>query len=80
MTSEVTYRVLVAEDDRSVRDSLGRVLRFEGYEVELVTDGGEALEAVTRALPDVVVMDVMMPNVDGLTACGSTIPASPFSC
>ena len=69
MTSEVTSRVLVAEDDRSVRDSLGRVLRFEGYEVELVTDGGEALEAVTRALPDVVVMDVMMPNVDGLTAC-----------
>ena len=66
---EPLARVLVAEDDRSVRDSLARVLRFEGYEVDAVNDGAEALEAVTRQLPDVVVMDVMMPNVDGLTAC-----------
>jgi len=64
-----TARVLVAEDDRSVRDSLARVLRFEGYEVETATDGGEALESVGHSIPDVVVMDVMMPNVDGLTAC-----------
>lgn len=64
-----TAHVLVAEDDRSVRDSLTRVLRFEGYEVNAVTDGGEALEAVSQQVPDVVVLDVMMPNVDGLTAC-----------
>ena len=69
MTTEPRSRVLVAEDDRSVRDSLARVLRFEGYEVETVNDGGEALESVARSVPDVVVMDVMMPNVDGLTAC-----------
>ncbi|MFN8050737.1 MAG: response regulator transcription factor [Acidimicrobiales bacterium] len=68
-TNGTSARVLVAEDDRSVRDSLARVLRFEGYDVEAVVDGGEALEAVGRQLPDVVVMDVMMPNVDGLTAC-----------
>lgn len=69
MNTTTPFRVLVAEDDRSVRDSLTRVLTFEGYEVEAVTDGGEALESVTADLPDVVVMDVMMPNVDGLTAC-----------
>lgn len=61
--------ILVAEDDRSVRDSLARVLRFEGYDVVAVADGGEALEAVGAQRPDAVVMDVMMPNVDGLTAC-----------
>ena len=52
-----------------MRESLARVLTFEGYEVASVRDGGEALEAVTTAVPDLIVMDVMMPNVDGLTAC-----------
>jgi two-component system response regulator MprA len=69
MSAEPSPTVLVAEDDRSVRDSLARVLRFEGYDVQTANDGAEALEAVATRLPDVVVMDVMMPNVDGLTAC-----------
>ena len=63
------HHVLVVEDDRAVHDSLLRVLKFEGYDVESATDGGEALEAVTARVPDAIVMDVMMPNVDGLTAC-----------
>ncbi|MFI5053848.1 MAG: response regulator transcription factor [Acidimicrobiia bacterium] len=62
-------RVLVAEDDRSVRDSLVRALTFEGYEVHTATDGAEALAAVLETQPDVIVLDVLMPNVDGLTAC-----------
>jgi two-component system response regulator MprA len=61
--------VLVAEDDRALRDSLVRVLRFEGYDVEAVGDGAKALSAADERLPDVVVMDVMMPVVDGLAAC-----------
>ena len=61
-------KVLVAGDDRSVRESLLRVLRFEGYEVQSAEDGSEALEACSQSLPDAVVMDVMMPNVDGLVA------------
>ena len=69
MNGTTAIHVLVAEDDRSVRESLARVLTFEGYEVAAVRDGGEALEAVTTAVPDLIVMDVMMPNVDGLTAC-----------
>ncbi len=60
--------VLVVEDDRSVRDAVTRVLNFEGYTVVSAKDGGEALESVTSHLPDLVIMDVMMPNVDGLTA------------
>jgi two-component system response regulator MprA len=62
-------RVLLAEDDRGVRESLVRALTFEGYEVQAVPDGAQALEAVLARQPDVVVLDVMMPYVDGLTVC-----------
>ncbi len=62
-------RVLVAEDDRSVRDSLVRALTFEGYDVVTAGDGAEALMAVVESQPDVIVLDVLMPHVDGLTVC-----------
>src|SRR5580765_8340657 len=53
-------RVVVAEDDRSVRESLVLALGLEGYDVEAVGDGEQALEAVLHEEPDVVVLDVMM--------------------
>ena len=62
-------KVLVAEDDRSVRDSLVRALTFEGYDVSTAEDGAEALLAVLETQPDVIVLDILMPNVDGLSAC-----------
>jgi len=62
-------RVLVAEDDKSVRDSLVRALTFEGYEVSTAEDGAEALMAVLETQPDVILLDILMPHVDGLTAC-----------
>ncbi|MEZ5264142.1 MAG: response regulator transcription factor [Acidimicrobiales bacterium] len=61
--------VLLAEDDRAVREALVRALRFEGYAVTAVADGSEALAAVAEREPDVVVLDVMMPIIDGLTTC-----------
>ena len=61
--------LLLAEDDQSVREALGRALKFEGYDVRAVGDGAQALEALTVIEPDVIVLDVMMPSVDGLTAC-----------
>ncbi len=61
--------LLLAEDDQRVRESLERALRFEGYQVHTATDGGEALELVTEVQPDVIVLDVMMPVVDGLATC-----------
>jgi two-component system response regulator MprA len=69
MATETTARVLVAEDDRSVRESLVLALSVEGYEVEAVPDGRQALDAIAREAPDVVVLDVMMPVLDGLTVC-----------
>jgi two-component system response regulator MprA len=59
--------VLIAEDDRQIREALDRILRFEGYETLLTNDGAAALEAVSEQRPDVVVLDVMMPFVDGLS-------------
>ena len=62
-------RVLVVEDDPRVRDALARVLAFEGYDVRLAVDGADALANVVAASPDVILLDVMLPNVDGLTVC-----------
>ena len=75
-------RILVVDDDAAVRESLGRALRLEGYEVELASDGAEALERLDANGddPDLVVLDVLMPNVDGLEVCrtlrraGSRLP------
>jgi DNA-binding response OmpR family regulator len=69
MATESVARVLVAEDDRSVRESLVLALSVEGYDVEAVPDGDQALGAVAREEPDVIVLDVMMPVLDGLTVC-----------
>ncbi|ATQ31158.1 MULTISPECIES: response regulator transcription factor [Rhodococcus] len=62
-------RILVVDDDRAVRESLRRSLSFNGYSVELATDGQDALEQVAAERPDAMVLDVMMPRVDGLEVC-----------
>ncbi len=61
-------RVLVVDDDKAVRESLRRSLEFNGYDVSLAADGAEALAGIGGIGPDVVVMDVMMPRLDGLEA------------
>jgi len=65
----VAQTVLVAEDDRAVRESLVRALELEGYEVTARADGLQALEAHDAAPADVLVIDVMMPVLDGLSLC-----------
>jgi len=61
-------RVLVVDDDKAVRESLRRSLEFNGYDVSLAGDGAEALAGIASTAPDVVIMDVMMPRLDGLEA------------
>jgi two-component system response regulator MprA len=68
MTQIDTSRILVVEDDRSVREAVERALTFEGYEVLTARDGAEALSVVMNEKPDVIVLDVMMPHIDGLEA------------
>ncbi|MFE1026616.1 response regulator transcription factor [Streptomyces sp. NPDC058818] len=61
--------VLLAEDDRAIRHALERALTLEGYRVTAVADGTEALARAHSGRPDVLVLDVMMPGIDGLQVC-----------
>jgi two-component system response regulator MprA len=62
-------RILVVDDDRSVRDALRRALTLGGYEVEAAEDGRQALARMASSAPDAMVLDVGMPDVDGLEVC-----------
>ena len=65
--SPLMSTILIAEDDQQIREALDRILRFEGYETVLANDGAAALEAFDTHEPDVALVDVMMPFVDGLS-------------
>lgn len=67
--SATDFRVLVAEDDSAVRSAVTKVLELEGHEVTPVSDGNAALEEILTKPPHAVVMDVMMPFLDGLSVC-----------
>lgn len=62
-------RVLIAEDDQRLREAVARALTFEGYQVTTVADGIEALERMAQIPPDVIVLDIAMPELDGLATC-----------
>jgi two-component system, OmpR family, response regulator MprA len=61
--------ILVVEDDRRIRDLLRRGLIFEGYEVNTAEDGESALRTVREKEPDAVILDLMLPGMDGLEVC-----------
>jgi CheY-like chemotaxis protein len=62
-------RVLIVEDDQPVREILSSALATAGYEVHEVADGPEALEKAEEVVPDVVLLDVRMPGIDGFEVC-----------
>lgn len=73
-------RILVVEDDSAVRDALERALSFEGYDIVTATDGAVALSELRNGAIDLIVLDVMMPHLDGIETCrrirasGDTVP------
>jgi two-component system response regulator MprA len=78
--AEGDHRILIVDDEPAVREALQRSLAFEGYGTELAVDGLDALEKVAAYEPDLVMLDVLMPRMDGLTAArrlrasGVTVP------
>jgi two-component system response regulator MprA len=65
----VAVQILVVDDEPAVRTALHRALRLDGYDVELAGDGAEALAAMSHAGRDAVLLDVLMPGIDGLEVC-----------
>jgi DNA-binding response OmpR family regulator len=70
-------RILVVDDDPTVSDVVARYLRREGYQVTLVGDGLAALESAAADSPDLVVLDIMLPGIDGLQVCRTLRERSP---
>ncbi len=75
----VAERILVVEDEAKIADFLRRGLAYEGYRVEVAYDGQEGLDKARDNLPDLVILDIMLPGIDGLEVCrrlreGSDVP------
>jgi DNA-binding response OmpR family regulator len=62
-------KILIAEDERDIRDLITFTLRFAGYEVTATTDGEEAYKKAQKILPDLILLDVRMPRMNGYDAC-----------
>jgi len=62
-------KILVVDDERDIRDVLSSFLEEKGYEVILASNGEEALELVERVNPQVILLDVNMPGIDGIETC-----------
>ncbi len=62
-------RILIVEDEAHLAEVISDNLELEGWPVEIVTDGGKALAAIRERRPDLVLLDVMLPNMDGFTIC-----------
>ena len=67
MTSEPGQRVLLVDDEPAVREAIRAGLEFEGFQVAMAADGHQAMAEIAKEQPDVVLLDVMMPRMDGLT-------------
>ena len=68
-TSLPTSYVAIVDDDSAIRSALGRALRMENYDVELFEDGATALKSIQLRAPDALVLDLQLPDIDGLEVC-----------
>ncbi|MGH9020533.1 MAG: response regulator transcription factor [Acidimicrobiales bacterium] len=68
-TSASPSYVAIVDDDAAIRSALGRALRMENYDVDLFEDGLSALKSVQLRAPDVIVLDLQLPDIDGLEVC-----------
>jgi len=68
-TTSTTSYIAIVDDDGAIRTALGRALRMENYEVDLFEDGLSALKSVQLRAPDAIVLDLQLPDIDGLEVC-----------
>ncbi|MCK9899288.1 hypothetical protein CC117_09365 [Parafrankia colletiae] len=77
-------RLLLVDDDDAIRDMVGTALRSAGFETTVAVDGRDALARLAEMTPDLIVLDVLMPGLDGLEVCrrlrgrGETTPITPW--
>ena len=64
-------RILIAEDERDIRDLITFTLRFAGHEVIATSNGEEAFQTAIKEIPDLILLDVRMPRMNGYEACGN---------
>ena len=69
MSNKKSKRILVVDDEADILELLKYNLKKEGYDVKAVSDGAEAVELAREFLPDLVLLDIMMPNQDGVETC-----------
>jgi two-component system response regulator ChvI len=69
MAADPKGRIAVVDDEANIRETVGFALRREGYVVDVFTDGADAWERFERELPDLLVLDILMPRMDGLELC-----------
>ena len=70
-------KIIIADDEKNIRDLLGKFLEDAGHEVRLFENGDSLLTELDNSVPDIVVLDVMMPGIDGFTACSRIRKAYP---
>lgn len=63
------YKLLVVDDEEKIRELIGKYAKFEGHSVDFAVDGMEAVEKCRENTYDAIIMDIMMPNLDGFSAC-----------
>jgi len=68
-TEKTMYKILVVDDEEKIRELIGKYAKFEGHSVDFATDGMEAVEKCRENAYDIIIMDIMMPNLDGFSAC-----------
>jgi len=78
MATDVVARVLVVDDDEQLADVVGRYLEREGFAVDYAADGASGLESALKNLPDLIVLDLMLPIMDGLEVCRRLRRAAPI--
>ena len=72
----MSHKILIVEDNNNNRSLLSDILIFNGYDVSLATDGQEGINQARKLMPDLILMDIQMPGLDGMTA-GSILKGDP---